>query len=195
MKRDPEHRVSQLADLVLHPFTWEARLVPPYTVPVPEWLQQEAGYAHTRAPVLPARVKVGWAFSPSSLMMHSIRTGASFCDGKRVWFATRWKCYGGVVGGIFSPSPDATGARCARCATADLSGPGVYRLYDGAGLLLYLGSSMYPHLRILEHRSKAWWPDVARTEVTECGDVFSARAAETRALATEPSVYNRRRCT
>lgn len=196
MSFSPDHRISHLASYMLTRFVWPRPPQPPYELPIPEWLQQESGWPRDRAMVLPARPKVGWATSPHSLMVHSIRDAAvaSFFDGQRLWYAAQWKCLLGGVNVIFCASPDATGSMCVKCSAADLAGPGVYRLYDDAGSLLYLGSSMHPHLRIMDHHSKPWWPQVARAEVTECGNVFAARAAETRALATEQSVYNRRRC-
>lgn len=43
----------------------------------------------------------------------------------------------------------------------------VYRLYNAAGELLYIGSSDNPDRRWKAHQStKPWWPEVSRREVT-----------------------------
>lgn len=40
----------------------------------------------------------------------------------------------------------------------------VYRLYDAAGTLLYIGSAYDPAKRSRAHRDKPWWPQVVRRE-------------------------------
>ncbi|MFG3051857.1 GIY-YIG nuclease family protein [Kitasatospora sp. NPDC048239] len=55
------------------------------------------------------------------------------------------------------------------------NGPtGLYRLYDGNGLLLYVGLSTAPERRFREHRKATpWWRDVDRSRTTvewlQCG--------------------------
>lgn len=38
----------------------------------------------------------------------------------------------------------------------------VYRLYDAAGTLLYIGSAYDPEQRVERHRKKPWWPQAVR---------------------------------
>ncbi|MFF3151843.1 hypothetical protein [Streptomyces sp. NPDC057910] len=66
----------------------------------------------------------------------------------------------------------------------------VYRLYDGEGVLLYIGSAYDPDHRCKGHRKQSWWPKVAsRTE-----EWFEHRGAayheELSAIASEGSKHN-----
>jgi predicted GIY-YIG superfamily endonuclease len=67
----------------------------------------------------------------------------------------------------------------------------LYRLFDDAGRLLYVGTSIDPDRRFSQHRSsKWWWPRVAGVELAWFADTPTARAAEDVALATEASLHN-----
>jgi hypothetical protein len=67
----------------------------------------------------------------------------------------------------------------------------VYRFYDAAGALLYVGMSNRPWDRLeWGHRKKSWWRDVARQEVTWFRSGADALSAEARAIATEHPVHN-----
>jgi len=59
----------------------------------------------------------------------------------------------------------------------------LYRLYDAAGRLLYIGATFYPRTRMSQHRrTKSWWfprsarcpncPDVRCVKAVTCGNVF-----------------------
>lgn len=61
----------------------------------------------------------------------------------------------------------------------------VYRLYDEAGTLLYVGSAYDPAHRCKSHRDKAWWPDVARREDEWHPNRWIAYAKETKAIKAE----------
>jgi prevent-host-death family protein len=78
----------------------------------------------------------------------------------------------------------------------------VYRLYDEAGRLLYIGISYQPEVRFEQHSElKSWWADVARREIEWFDDRPTAAAAEALAIRTEDPEYNgtysprRKRCT
>jgi hypothetical protein len=68
----------------------------------------------------------------------------------------------------------------------------VYRLYDAAGALLYVGKSIDPDQRtIMGHRgSSPWWTQVARQKVTWFRSEDDALSAEARAIATENPAHN-----
>jgi hypothetical protein len=69
----------------------------------------------------------------------------------------------------------------------------VYRLYDAAGVLLYVGISDDPERRMTDHRDNfPWWGDVAREKTTRVWfkSKEHARSAEGRAIATEHPVHN-----
>lgn len=67
----------------------------------------------------------------------------------------------------------------------------LYRLYDSAGRLLYIGISYQPDVRFEQHsESKSWWPEVARREVQWFDDRPTAAAAEAIAVRTEDPEHN-----
>jgi DNA-binding transcriptional regulator YhcF (GntR family)/predicted GIY-YIG superfamily endonuclease len=70
----------------------------------------------------------------------------------------------------------------------------LYRLYDSADQLLYIGIAKNPKARWRGHASSAsatWWPRVERKEVEWFPTREVADAAETAAINTERPLYNR----
>jgi predicted GIY-YIG superfamily endonuclease len=67
----------------------------------------------------------------------------------------------------------------------------LYRLFNVAGALLYVGISDAPKRRFQEHaESKRWWYLVSRWTVTWYPDRATATAAEASAIITEVPAYN-----
>lgn len=67
----------------------------------------------------------------------------------------------------------------------------LYRLFDEAGVLLYIGISHQPDTRFEQHsKAKEWWPQVARREVQWFDDRPSAAAAEAAAIRSEDPEHN-----
>lgn len=67
----------------------------------------------------------------------------------------------------------------------------LYRFYDGAGQLLYVGITGDPSDRWARHADeKPWWPNVARHTVEWLPSRDAALAAETAAIVAEEPVYN-----
>jgi hypothetical protein len=66
----------------------------------------------------------------------------------------------------------------------------VYRFYDSAGVLLYVGLSMSLEGRLAKHRRKPWWPEVARTELEWFDGREAAKDAERFAIHHEHPVHN-----
>lgn len=67
----------------------------------------------------------------------------------------------------------------------------LYRLYDEAGVLLYIGISHQPDVRFEQHsKVKEWWPQVARHEVQWFDDRPAAAAAEADAIRSEDPEHN-----
>lgn len=67
----------------------------------------------------------------------------------------------------------------------------VYRLYDQAGRLLYVGTSVDPRVRWEQHaRSKLWWSAVTRATVVWHPTRTDALAAERHAIRTEGPLHN-----
>lgn len=67
----------------------------------------------------------------------------------------------------------------------------VYRLYDEAGTLLYVGSAYDPKERAKKHREKPWWPRVARREDEWHPSREAAYVAETEAIAEAHPLGNK----
>jgi len=68
---------------------------------------------------------------------------------------------------------------------------GLYRLFDDADALLYVGIGNRPSRRINSHRSlKRWWHQVARTEIEWHPTRTDAERAEAAAIRNEQPLYN-----
>lgn len=67
----------------------------------------------------------------------------------------------------------------------------VYRCYDAAGQLLYVGQGLDPHERLKQHRrtGQPWVADVARTDVVWYPDRLDALLAERAATRTEGPLW------
>lgn len=67
----------------------------------------------------------------------------------------------------------------------------LYRLYDSADQLLYVGIATDPKVRFGQHRrEKTWWPEVAVREVEWFSDRARALKEEARAIERELPRYN-----
>lgn len=67
----------------------------------------------------------------------------------------------------------------------------LYRLYDAAGDLLYIGVTSLPKARWHNHkRERSWWPQVARKDLEWHPNRSAALLAEKRAVETEWPRYN-----
>lgn len=66
----------------------------------------------------------------------------------------------------------------------------LYRLYDGEGVLLYIGITNMPNVRFASHSMKSWWRRVARKDITWFENRPQAEQAETRAIRAERPVFN-----
>jgi excinuclease UvrABC nuclease subunit len=68
---------------------------------------------------------------------------------------------------------------------------GVYRVFDAADRLLYVGCSVDVPTRLTTHEQNApWWVYMARFEVTDYPDRDSAAEAEATAISTEHPRWN-----
>ncbi|MFJ8006123.1 hypothetical protein [Streptomyces fagopyri] len=66
----------------------------------------------------------------------------------------------------------------------------VYRLYDDAGTLLYIGSAYDPETRAAQHKDKPWWPDIARRTDEWHPSRHVAYTEETKAIAADKPLHN-----
>lgn len=69
---------------------------------------------------------------------------------------------------------------------------GLYRFYDAAGQLLYVGITRNLATRWSQHQTeKSWWPAVARKTVVMYGSRREAELAEGRAIRSESPLHNK----
>lgn len=67
----------------------------------------------------------------------------------------------------------------------------VYRAFDAAGRLIYVGCSLDPEARVANHRMTSWWADqIERVEFTPAGSRDAARRAERRTIIGERPRWN-----
>jgi hypothetical protein len=67
----------------------------------------------------------------------------------------------------------------------------VYRCYDSADRLLYVGASCLGSVRFNQHQTeKGWWPGVARIQVEHYANRAEALAAERAAIESEAPTMN-----
>jgi hypothetical protein len=68
----------------------------------------------------------------------------------------------------------------------------IYRCFDGAGALLYVGLSLVPRGRLKQHSEHSnWWFDVRRIEIEYYPTLPEARAVESAAVADEKPLHNK----
>ncbi|AER47605.1 endonuclease [Mycobacterium phage DS6A] len=68
----------------------------------------------------------------------------------------------------------------------------VYRVYNAAGALLYVGSTIDCAARMYQHaRGADWWADAARIELTHCPTREGMFDVERYAIWTERPIHNR----
>jgi DNA-binding XRE family transcriptional regulator len=67
----------------------------------------------------------------------------------------------------------------------------LYRFYDAADRLLYVGISDRPQMRTAEHRRRApWWDQAVRSTLERFASRADAAQAETSAICSESPVFN-----
>lgn len=78
-----------------------------------------------------------------------------------------------------------------RAAPLTAGATAVYRLYDAAGRLLYVGIAANPFTRWIEHaREKPWWHEVTHLSIGWRDDRAAALAEESQAIVEEAPAYN-----
>ncbi|MFE7580761.1 hypothetical protein ACFU5Y_04235 [Streptomyces gardneri] len=68
----------------------------------------------------------------------------------------------------------------------------LYRFFDEAGRLLYVGVTTNCQQRCTQHRSTPWWPLAVRHSIEPCKSLFDGLRAEVAAIRTEAPLYNLR---
>lgn len=140
--------------------------------------------------------KSGFAAARSRMVVHRVVAMAAVRDCDRIQFGARWVCGNGSVDAVAVADPDAYGGFCERCdevlADRQTGLCVVYRCFDAAGQLLYVGSTSRGASTRLQFHEKnaAWWPAVADVQLESFDRIEAARAAESRAIRTEHPKHN-----
>lgn len=66
----------------------------------------------------------------------------------------------------------------------------VYRAFDAAGVLLYVGCTRTPSRRMAKHRGKAWYARATRITWAQFPDFWTARREEHDAIRDEAPLFN-----
>jgi predicted GIY-YIG superfamily endonuclease len=75
--------------------------------------------------------------------------------------------------------------------TGSRTGHSLYRFYNAAGKLLYIGITNSPKARFADHRKKkSWWPEVAVREICHYPTRTAVLVAEQAAIKAERPVHN-----
>jgi hypothetical protein len=148
-------------------------------------------YSHKDIAVAPATTKATFGIARRGSTAHRINgLAVAFIDG-HARYGARWLCGSGSTDALLLDDADVQGEKCLRCE--ERLTPVVYRCFDSAGRLLYVGCTIERSMRMRFHeRDTAWWPEVAEVRCEEFSDITAAHIAEARAIATEDPAYNKR---
>ena len=73
----------------------------------------------------------------------------------------------------------------------EIETPGVYVAFDKHGFVLYIGSSVHPHLRLAAHKnSSAWWDQMDRIEIYPYPSITQAKRVESRWIVSILPPFN-----
>jgi len=152
-----------------------------------------APYMYRSHAVRPALCKTGIAASRKIMLAHAVAAMASVVIDGKITYGAQWLCtrWGGSVDAVILPA-DTTNLMCKTCAHRIAGdGPGVYRIFNAAGDLIYTGSSVFVSDRIMRHRLGSPWKDqIADVKVTRYPTLAQARTAEIRAIHDERPLLN-----
>lgn len=136
-----------------------------------------------------------WAFSGNGgyPRVHIIKDAviAWSKSGKAVYVAS-YACKGGDSGVRLLVDVPEDIELCDSCLIADLIKPTVYRLYDAAGELVYVGYSADAIKRSMQHaRKSSWWPEIVRAECDFYDTREEAMAAEKALIKRHQPRFNK----
>lgn len=142
-------------------------------------------------PYMRAHCKTGVVASKITGIAHvPVEFKALFEPGGRARFRARLACGSWTTNGIVLPSMEAAAAACAVCKDT-LKGACVYRCFNAAGELLYIGSTGVFLSRLKQHASgTTWWDQVADVQDERFPTLPEARAAELAAISAEKPLRN-----
>lgn len=105
--------------------------------------------------------------------------------------AAVWLCGATTTDAVMLPEQDNPACVLCHFSEACPRGPVVYRLYDEADQLLYIGYTVNAAQRLRSHSTgKKWWPEVARMDFERHPTDNAALNAESKAIREAPGRYN-----
>lgn len=144
------------------------------------------------AVVFPVRSKTGLVAGRQGALAHLDAGVAGVIEDGRIQFGARFLCAEGSVNVAILANPFAHGGVCEQCVDV-VAGPCMYRCFNDAAALIYIGSAERWLRRLTNHRARTpWWSEVAEVRRTHYRSIFDARAAETKAIAIEQPLHNKR---
>jgi hypothetical protein len=159
------------------------------------------GTGPAEPPLVKSLAKTGMGASRRTMgLVHLVDELAAARDGDSLRYAAKWLCGNGSVDVVVVAESEPHGGLCERCidrkVDLEVGLVVVYRCFDSAGDLLYVGSTTRGgRARIQQHRySKAAWcslMDPERTTFEPHTHEIAARAAESRAIRSEHPRFNK----
>lgn len=168
----------------------------------PRWLPQpssalrpfvcygrSAPYMHGNIAVEPATTRAEYGMPRRGSVAHRIRDLAVAHINGRPKYGALWQCTGGSSDVVLLESGSDVDT-CPRCEERRF--PVVYRCFDAAGRLLYVGCTVELTARKRGHElQSAWWSEVAEIRTEAFSDITKAHIAEARAIRSEQPLYNK----
>lgn len=185
--------MSTLPSLALWPWRNGSRKLP-YTIDTSR--ETFEFWRYKSLPVLAVRgvtLKTGFAAATRNMRPHAITEAASVTVAGKITYAVRWLCnpQQGSIDAVLLPADTPSGL-CQMCAAKlDGEGPGMYRIFDSDGLLIYIGSSVRVQERVMHHRLRVKWNSrIADVTIRRFPTIAQARAAEYHAIRAEKPQLN-----
>jgi hypothetical protein len=155
----------------------------PYLAKPPDFL--------VRTRVVAVRPKTPYVACRTGAIAHLHNGVAAMFDNNAARFGARFLCGGCSTDVVVLRDADMYGGVCPFCEDA-AEGPCVYRCFNAARDLIYIGSAEKFLRRLQGHESRTpWWPEVAETAADRFPTIFEARAAERLAILAEQPLYNK----
>lgn len=139
--------------------------------------------------VTAARSRTGIGVARHGSIAHRIARLATLFVDNRARFGAQWLCGSGTLDAILLADASQHGGICSRCEEA--AHPVVYRCFDAARHLLYIGSTRrWSARRTLHITESPWWGEVAEVVCETFNSITEARLAERLAIQAEHPKYN-----
>jgi hypothetical protein len=141
---------------------------------------------------MPVQSKTGLVAAKRGELAHLDVGVAAILESDHLRFGARFLCGGGSADVAILAGASAHGGVCERCVDV-AAGPCVYRCFNAAPALIYIGSAEKWLGRLGNHRAHTpWWPEVTDVRIARYRSIFEARTAEIAAIEAEHPLHNKR---